>query len=251
MSLRDNNKNLPAIISGQEKLKSGSLRAVHRTSVAQPTGIGIEALKKAVKTVGPITSGNIGFLFDATASRSDVWCEAQDIISNMFRSIGSGTGISMRMVEYGSQGDIVDHAWQNNVDSMCESIKNVECRGGITQINECLNKFVSDHAGRLPSAIIFVGDHYEEDESELEASINLMKDNNIKVFTFLDSEDSGAESVFRRLAEQTGGKFAKFGKEMPLKDLCEAVALLATGGSAALARLNNKAVQQLFLPKVG
>ena len=53
--------------------------------------------------------------------------------------------------------------------------------------------------------------------------------------------------MFRRLAEETGGKFARFGEDLPLGALCEGVALLTAGGDQAVKRLGNKKVRQLLL----
>ena len=80
-----------------------------------------------------------------------------------------------------------------------------------------------------------------------------MRQNNIKVFPFLDSNDSKAERVYRHLAESTGGTFAMFNDpNTPLNDLCEGVLRLTTGGASALQQLENSAVRQLLLsaPKV-
>ena len=80
----------------------------------------------------------------------------------------------------------------------------------------------------IPSSIIYVGDHYEETEADLEETISIMRQNNIKVFPFLDSNDSKAERVYRHLAESTGGTFAMFNDpNTPLNDLCEGVLRLS------------------------
>jgi hypothetical protein len=49
------------------------------------------------------------------------------------------------------------------------------------------------------------------------------------------------------LAEKTGGAFAAFGSDMPLKDLCEAVAVMSTGGTSALQKLRDGAAKTLLL----
>ena len=53
--------------------------------------------------------------------------------------------------------------------------------------------------------------------------------------------------MFRNFAEVTDGKFARFGDDLPLADLCQGVALLASGGKKALRQLGNKKVQRLLL----
>ena len=97
------------------------------------------------------------------------------------------------------------------------------------------------------TAIILIGDCFEENDTMAECAAVLLKHKGIKIFSFIEGYDTTALPVFRRLSEITGGKFAMFGNELPLSDLCEGVALLTSGGEKALARLKNKKVQKLLL----
>jgi hypothetical protein len=73
-----------------------------------------------------------------------------------------------------------------------------------------------------------------------------LKDKGIKVFSFIEGDDWTAQSIFQRIAEITGGRFAKFGDALPLADLCEGVALLTSGGKKALRRLKNEKARLLL-----
>jgi len=73
-----------------------------------------------------------------------------------------------------------------------------------------------------------------------------LKDKGIKVFSFIKGDDWTAQSIFQRIAEITGGRFAKFGDALPLADLCEGVALLTSGGKKALRRLKNEKARLLL-----
>ena len=94
-------------------------------------------------------------------------------------------------------------------------------------------------------AIILVGDSCEE-EMDVAVATEL-KRRGIRMFCFLEGRYGYAVEIFGWLAYQTGGKFAHFGDELPLADLCEGVALLAAGGEKALARSKNEEVKRLLL----
>jgi sugar (pentulose or hexulose) kinase len=98
-----------------------------------------------------------------------------------------------------------------------------------------------------PQAIIMAGDSYEESFDQLAALGDQMAAAGIKVFAFLDGEDAYAADAFRKLAGRTGGRFARFGDALPLRDLCEGVSLLLAGGEAAVRRIVNENVKRLLL----
>jgi hypothetical protein len=88
---------------------------------------------------------------------------------------------------------------------------------------------------------------FEEDTSEIAGIAQALSDAGVKLFTFLEGEEFYAASIFHLLSFHTHGTFARFGTQLPLRDLCEGVALLTAGGQTALKRLENKKVQRLLL----
>ena len=252
MSLRDRNKGTTTtslIATGNPIGKGGSLRKASTTAIHKPTGQGLDAVRSAVRTTGLSGGGNLGFVFDATSSRGHVWDTAKEAFQQMFRNFGSKSSANIRFMDFGNEGDIVDRNWTSDVESLCNAVQEVSCRVGVTQINPCLQKFAQEKDGMIPNSIIYVGDHYEETEADLEETISIMRQNNIKVFPFLDSNCPNAERMYRHLAESTGGIFAMFNDpSTPLNDLCEGVLRLTVGGTNALQQLENAAVKQLLLP---
>ena len=249
MSLRNNNKKGRGLITtgtGSDDSLKGSLRKAASGGVAKPTGKGLGALRKASVRTAMTGRGNVGFVFDATASRSHVWNKARNAFQQMFRSLQQKGAMQLRFMAFGGNG-IIDREWSADVEQLCKEVSKVKCSGGTTRLNDCLRNIIGDGDKEKPNSIVYVGDHYEETETQLEETIALLKEHQVKVFTFLDSEDGEAEKIFRRLAKQTGGKFARFGNDMPLEDLCEGVALLTVGGDSALSRLENAAARQLLL----
>lgn len=188
----------------------------------------------------------LGFLIDATGSRGDSWEKAQGIQAGMFRA-ASGLGpLSLRLVHYGG-GELADHGWIDNPREAAAAMARVRCESGLTKIVLGLNAFRYYPPEERAAAIILVGDCFEEDPRDAEQMAFKLKQEGIRVFCFHEGEDWTAEGVFRRIAEITGGKFARFGDGLPLAELCEGVALLAAGGAKALKRLPDGRAKQLLL----
>jgi hypothetical protein len=188
-------------------------------------------------------AAGIGFLIDATSSRMPAWAEAQQIQARMFRSVAGMRALSLRLVHFGG-GCLTDHGWMNSPEKVAATMREIQCIAGPTQLLPGLRAFLQDEQ---PSAIILVGDCFEENPCGVAAVALDLRAAGIRVFSFLEGDDAAAAAVFRELAETTGGRFAWFGAELPLRDLCEGVALLTAGGHRAIKRLPNRKVQQLLL----
>lgn len=187
----------------------------------------------------------IGFLIDATASREHRWEQAQVIQAKMFRSASGLNALKLRLVYFGGN-QLSKLNWDNDEHKIAAHMAAVRCRAGLTQIIEGLESFIDEVPEHGASAIILIGDSFEEDSALAKKTATLLKEKGIKVFSFIEGDDWTAHSVFKNLATVTGGKFAKFGDELPLDELCQGVALLTSGGKKALSRLENKNVRLLL-----
>lgn len=246
MSLRDNNKLVP--VSGPEKIPQGLSHTLRNVAgpVAKPVGRAIQALEKAALKAAPGGgSGKVGFIIDATASRSSNWNELQEIQAAMFAGVAGQGAITMRLVHFG--GDrITDRGWMRNSGEVAAAMKDVSCVSGSTMIIPSLEMFLDNTPSALSPSIIIVGDSFEENEDEAARVAGKLAARKIKVFTFLDGDDECAGKIFRMLAEKTGGVFAPFGKDMPLDQLCKGVAMMSVGDTD-LQSLQNAAVKRLLL----
>ena len=164
----------------------------------------------------------------------------------MFRSIAKLSALSLRLAHFGGFG-LADHGWMTDPRAVAAQMASVRCITGCTQIIPALAAFAAEAPESRAHALILIGDAFEENIEEAAQLGAALKAAGIKVFSFLEGKDWTAETAFRRLAEATGGKFAQFGADLPLADLCEGAALLAAGGEKAIARLGNKRVRQLLL----
>jgi hypothetical protein len=123
----------------------------------------------------------------------------------------------------------------------------VRCESGLTQILPALAAFAGEAPKTKADAVILIGDCFEEDAGEADALARALKAAGIRIFAFLEGDDCTAKDVFRRLADITGGRFARLGDDFALHSLCQGVALLMAGGKQALETLPDKRTKQLLL----
>lgn len=190
-------------------------------------------------------AARIGLIIDATASRENTWERAQVIQDRMFTNVAGLRCLSLRLIHFGGN-ELTDHGWQDSPRALAARMAGVRCKSGMTQILPALEAFL-DVPEEPASAIILIGDAFEEDSDEADHIARLLAQKNIRVFSFLEGDHGTAEIVFKRLAAATCGKFARFGSDLPLADLCEGVALLTSGGAKAVKRLRNAKARQLLL----
>ncbi len=188
----------------------------------------------------------IGFIIDATGSRASTWLEAQKIQARMFKSLQGNEGLTLRLIHFGGNR-VKDHGWLDSTTKIAALMNEVKCKTGLTKYINSINYFLHDLEHQNARSIILVGDHFEEDQENLFELARKLASKDIKVFCFLDSDDEKAEQTFRFLSETTAGKFARFGEDLPLSDLCEAVALLSSDTPDSVKKIKNENVKRLLL----
>lgn len=224
---------------------SGALRRADSIAVAKPTGRGLEAVKKAdARLPGMASSGYVGVLIDATASRDPTWTQTQEIQASMFEKVTSYGAMTLRLVHFGGN-EITDLGWKKDSRAVASHMAEVSCVTGNTQILASLRLFLDGE--KTAKSIILIGDAFEENMDSIPELAAALRAQGTKIYAFHEGYDDRAKQAFRALAEQTGGAFAKFGPDMPLQDLCEGVALVSIGGASALERLENAKVKTLLL----
>lgn len=190
----------------------------------------------------------IGFIVDATASRERTWEEAQTAQARMVRAVAEIGRVAIRLVQFGG-GALTDHGWSADTRALARKMAAVRCRMGLTQIIPALQLFMED--APAADAVILVGDAFEEDADALAPLLASCRAHHIRVFAFFDGEAGFSEHIYRKIAAGTRGRFARLGDDLPLGDLCEGVALLASGGEKAVRRLGNARARALLLPGPG
>ena len=124
----------------------------------------------------------------------------------------------------------------------------IKCRAGITQIGRVLDHVLREAGQRKIGALVFVGDCAEESPSLLMPKARRLAELGTPAFMFLEGNDAEGEVVFREIAAITRGAFCRFNRDSAkqLGDLLRAAAVFATGGTAALARLDSNASKFLL-----
>ena len=232
--------------------RKSSFAAADRTSagllemLARPTPVVPEIYTKSVDR-----AARLCFIIDATESRARTWKAAQKIQAQMFRVAQRSGSLLAQVIYFRGTRTIaaVTDGWASNADILVAQMAKVECRTGQTQILQSLRI-----ARELRStAIVLIGDAFEECPDELEVGAEQLGNAGIPMFTFLEGDDREAALAFSRFAEITGGAFAAFGDYRDLGDLVTAAAAYATGGTEALARLSSPAAGEVLrqLPPPG
>jgi hypothetical protein len=153
----------------------------------------------------------------------------------MFREAASAGGLDMQLVYYRGLNECKVSTWISDPGRLGKIMSGIMCRSGETQIGKV-------HAAKettlLPvSALVFVGDAFEEEEDTVIPKAAELGRLGMRVFMFQEGNDRVVEHVFREVAQLTKGAYCRFdpGAARQLAELLRAVAVFATGGVAALA----------------
>jgi hypothetical protein len=185
----------------------------------------------------------LAFVIDATGSRSETWKQAQRIQARMFQAVQRSGRLLANVIYFQGRRTIAAIAedFTDDVEVLVRGMRSVRCMSGQTQIHDSLQ--LAHELGA--TAIILVGDAYEDDGEALELFAKQLR--GVPIFAFLEGDDPEAERAFRRLAAVTGGAFAIFGgADLDLGELVTAAATYAVGGASALAQLANQAAGEVL-----
>jgi len=113
----------------------------------------------------------------------------------------------------------------------------INCRAGRTQIGKVLAQAKRETAVLKVSALVLVGDAFEEEEDEVFPTAYELARAGVPVFMFQEGDARSVERIFREIAKLSGGAYCRFdsGSAAQLGQLLKAVAVFAVGGRAALA----------------
>lgn len=199
-------------------------------------------LKKVAKTPAlhkDGTSGRLIFAMDATASREPTWDQACHLHGQMFSATKDIGSLLVQLCYYRGFNQFKSSRWCHSPEDLLEEMTSVRCLGGYTQIHKVLAHAKTEHATNKVRAVVFVGDALEEDADKLCHMAGQLGMLNLPVFMFQEGNDTPVRSVFQQIAHLSGGAYAPFNlaSAAELKDLLSAVAVYATGGKAALAKI--------------
>lgn len=191
---------------------------------------------KSVKSAGSGNSGRLIFAMDATMSRQASWDRACAIQGDMFASVDDVGKLDVQLVYFRGFGECRASKWVNNGAALGNLMSRIDCRGGQTQIAKILNHANKEMATKKVAALVFIGDAMEENVDRLCQLAGELGLKGVKMFMFLEGNDSVAEAAFREMAKLTSGAFMRLGESSAndLSKLLSAIAVFASGGQKAM-----------------
>lgn len=181
-----------------------------------------------------VRTPRVVFAMDATASREPTWSRAQRVQAEMFEAM-SGRG-EVQLASFGGSG-FQASKWAADSKALLDDMLAVRCVAGMTQVGAVLRHVAAENKVARVSAAVFVGDTLEEGEGDLVAQARRLGTLGIPLFVFHEVGNADAEPALRRIAEASGGAYARFvdgDAQGDLQPLLGAVAAYAEGGRKAL-----------------
>jgi hypothetical protein len=192
--------------------------------------------------------GRLIFAMDATMSRQPTWDRAVSIQGQMFMEAKKAGGLAVQLAYFRGFNECRASRWVNDPQALAGLMTRIECRGGNTQLRRLLGHVKKEAAFEKVSAVVFVGDAFEEQIDavcEIAGEIGLL---GLPVFMFQEGNDPTAEKIFREIARLTRGAFYRLDSSAPsvLAELLSAVAAYASGGKVALEQKQSPAARALL-----
>ena len=181
-------------------------------------------------------TGRLIFSLDATASRRETWDMACQLTGDMFRTVASIGGLNVQLVYYRDLSECRSSRWVTDPEQLAKLMTKIDCRAGRTQISKVLAHTKRETSLLKVSALVFVGDAFEEEEDEILPVAHELGHLGVSAFMFQEGNNHTVERVFRGIATATHGAYCRFdeGSADQLRELLKLVATFAVGGVAAL-----------------
>lgn len=221
-----------------------------RLTEAQGTNADVASfLEQVAKTPAPVSTGGRGrllFAMDATASRQPSWDAACQVQGQMFVEADKIGGLDVQLAYYRGFAECKTSAWVSRPADLVRLMSSVNCMAGHTQIARILQHAIKETRRTPISALVFVGDCFEEDIDTVGHRAGELGMLGVRAFVFHEGKDAKAERAFRQIAKLTAGAYCPLDAASPqhLRELLGAVAAYAAGGHKALTALagRNRAV---------
>jgi hypothetical protein len=193
---------------------------------------------------------NILFGLDLTASREATLAQAQEATAGMFQAVaklaktsGRSIAVAIKLAYYGGDKFRVADRWLSDPDALCRLLTKPRCEGGLTQIGRLLRHALKEAVSGEISAVVFIGDSYEEKEDDLLPLAHKLKEASIPLFVFYECPvalQGYVHEKFRRLAEAAGGAYCSFNQASGdiLCELLVSIAAFTSGGHDGLHRID-------------
>ncbi|MCC8978897.1 hypothetical protein [Bradyrhizobium acaciae] len=194
------------------------------------------------------THVNLIFALDATASRERFWEESKLIQSTMFSAVGtSGLKVRTQLVSYSGLtqlGDVAAGDWHSDAEALSDTMENINCVAGHTQIGQVFKHAVRENTQRKVHGLILIGDSCEEDGAQLRALGSELNENRIQLYIMDDGNRSDGRHpdtfrIFRETAEAAEGVYLPLESKSIAKliDYLRVAAVASSGNIKAVDRI--------------
>jgi hypothetical protein len=180
---------------------------------------------------------------DLTGSREARLPEARVAMASMLDVVRNTGKIMLKLFYYrGTDESCSTRRWYQDIDTLSAVALRLSCESGTTQIGPMLQSILREP--EKLSAVVFIGDHCEEDFGTLLGLAADMGRKSVPLFMFHECADHDYRSLdvkplFKRMAEVSGGIYTEFKPDSheALKEMLSSIAVLSAGGQIALERL--------------
>ena len=159
-----------------------------------------------------------------------------------------GSRADQQLVYYRSTDERRVSPWFQNTVQLANAMTKITCRAGITQIARILTHCRNETTKHPVSALVFVGDAFEENVDELAPMAGELGRLGVKAFMFQEGDEPNVKAAFREIARLTEGAYCPFdaGAPQQLRELLGAVAAYAKGGLTDLGTARCSAFAVVF-----
>lgn len=176
------------------------------------------------------------FAIDATASREPSWNAARQVTDSLFTALPGALDIALAV-----HGGSFLHTFTDfsaNPGALRDRAAGITCLTGRTQLLPILSRALSNPGVRV---VLYIGDVFEESPMRARRLADAMGARGITLIVLHDTVDWQARrdaELFADLARRTGGCVLPFDASavQRLRDLLQAVAFYAVGGTELLAQ---------------
>jgi hypothetical protein len=187
-------------------------------------------------------TGHLIFGLDLTGSRQPNLAAARIATKAMFAALEGIGKIAVKLIYYRGTDECRASKWYQDPEILCRSMLGLSCEVGETQIARLLGAAL--HEEQELEAVVFIGDHCEDDADRLMQLAHKLGRKSIPLFVFHECADDDyrslkAKPVFKRMAKASGGRYVEFRRSSGavLKEILSSVAAFSAGGTKALERL--------------
>lgn len=207
-------------------------------------------MKEAMARLGEVKTGQAGgccaarliFGLDLTGSREASLSQARVATAGMFDAIKLVGKVAVKLIYYRGTSECRASDWCDDPGILCRSMLGLSCETGESQIARLLQAVLAEK--EKISAVVFVGDHCEEDFRKLETLAQALGHRSIPIFVFHECADQDersllAKPVFRRMAEISGGVYVEFKPDSGevLREMLSSVAAFSAAGADGFERM--------------